>query len=200
MRRFLAISALWVAAAQGCIVYEDHIGTSDTACETDDTWATPTTPDTDEPEPVPQVAVYFTDADGVQGETLLTTMRAQGDAVDLSDVVSVRFTYGVDVLDTIVRADEVLLLLAVDAAAAPGEVDAFLTRADGSAGLVATPFQILAAPLVGGDDDDDATGDDDDDGTTTGDDDDSTPTDTGTGCVGPHCPDDTGAVDTGCPQ
>jgi hypothetical protein len=208
MRPTLAALGLTAMLAQGCIVYEEHY-IHDTGCDQgcNGSWTRDTDQDTDEPEPIPVLDLFFTEAQGTQGDTMLTTLRSNDASFDLTQITSVRFEQGVDVVDAIFRTDEVVLILDIADDATTGLVDAFVIRADGTPGLVGTPFEILPASATGddddattGDDDDATTGDDDD--TTTGDDDDTT-TDTGTTTGDdddgfPVCGTTTG--DTGCDQ
>lgn len=168
-------------AAQGCIIYEDHFVTPD--CEDDDctstwTWTgteptdptdpTPTEPT--DPGPIVTADLELTVNAGAPGESLLSSLVVVG-AFDLATVDRVVFERSVEVLDTLPREDEVVLLLAIDADAELGLVDVFVETTDGEGYVLERPFAITDGA-----------------GTGTGTPTDGTPTDTG----------DPGTTDTGC--
>lgn len=140
-------SASWLVLAgllQGCIIYEEHYRERTCrGCGEEPTVEDPGTA----PEPEPEGPVLTSDlalrpAEAAPGEALLSTLVVVGDPVDLSGVEEVGFSRDVAVLDTLVRPDEVVLLLEVAAEAEPGPVDVFVHGASGS-WLLDAPFEIL---------------------------------------------------------
>ena len=186
MRRTLAALGLTALFAQGCIIYEEHyVDTGCGNCGTDDDWTNPGNPvqpgdDDDDTDPVVLLDLYFSVPHGLPGETLLTTLQSNDANFDMTRIDSVTFSYGVEVVDQIIRPDEIVLLLTIDPDAQPTQVDAFVQGDDGATGLVAEPFCIL---------DPSEDGTDGTDGTDT--------TDTGTPPVQCDINGETG--DTGCP-
>ncbi len=140
-------------AAQGCIIYEERFVTTDCEgdCTSTWTWTDPTDPteptdpttEPTDPGPVVTADLELTVRTGAAGESLLSSLVAVGD-FDLATVDRVVFERSVEILDTLPREDEVVLLLAIDADAEPGLVDVFVETADGEGYVLEQPFEITA--------------------------------------------------------
>jgi len=172
MRGMATLMALGLLA-QGCIIYEEHYDGDTGNCPPDlsddrDPDQIPGTDDTDDEMVV--LDLYLSDADGEQGEILLTTLLSDDPELDLRSITDVAFARDVEVNDAMVREDEVVLLLAVGADADPGLVDGYVLLNDGTQALIAEPFEILEAAdgLVDGPDSSGDTGQGSAGGTDTG--------------------------------
>lgn len=147
---------LAILLVQGCIIYREDWDDDRPDCPTctdpgtapepygDDDDA-PTEPSEPAEPPGPQVTadLALTEASAFPGDSILSSLVVVAGEVDLQSVEAVVFERDVDVLDTMVRPDEVVLLLAVAADASPGEVDVFVESTAGAGWILATPFTIL---------------------------------------------------------
>jgi len=144
----LAAAVLGAFALQGCIIYEDDHCDGDCEWEWDDDgdwcdedgrdqdgeWCDDPGDDTDDPEPEPAFDLFLDPGQAEQGETFLATLTAEGEFL-VSDVTSVRFTGGLEVLYQEVREDQVLILVDVPASADLGPADLVISRAEAPAVL-----------------------------------------------------------------
>lgn len=195
MRLSLCVIATLLSNLQGCIIYEEKYTT--TGCEG-------CFPDTTGPGQHPDGTQITEDfslsvSEGLPGESVLTTLIATDNRSDISSVVSVSFDRDIVVVDSLEQELDLVLLLGIDEAAAPGAVEVFVETNDGKSWVLSRPFEILPLEtLPTGDTGITVTDDTEDSSNDTGTDDtgtDDTGTDdTGTGDTGP---DGTGTGDTG---
>jgi hypothetical protein len=130
MSRALPLLALIPLSAPGCIIYEEHYHGG--KCQIDCTPADPgETPSTGTGPRIDDATTLTVDQ-GYPGQQLLTKMISTGpDAVDLSTFSSISFERDVDVGDTIVDPNDVILLLDIAAEAEPGDVTIRFTTSPG---------------------------------------------------------------------
>jgi hypothetical protein len=139
----------------GCVIYavegegnDPWDWDNDTAEETDaDTDAdadsdTDADTDTDTSAPIAD-GVTLSPNSAPAGDTGLVSVTSDG-TIDLASIASVEFSSSVVVLDSSLRADELLLVVKVDAAANPGHVDVWITTTDGQALILEVPFEVTA--------------------------------------------------------
>lgn len=154
-RAMISLLALGTLA-NGCIIYEtEHI--RDRKCidcedtdfgDTDDGWVAPTGDDDDDDSAngtEPQAPVYDFDLTitvGAPGEVLLTWLEEGSGDFDYTNIAEITFVGDITVLDTVIRPDEAMLLLEIDADATPGTVQVFVEFVDDTAILLETPFTI----------------------------------------------------------
>lgn len=150
MTRHAAPLALAAVLAQGCIIYEEHWVTEPCEdCSTTWTWTdtettdTTTTTETTDPGPTVTSDLELTVTEGAPGDSLLSSLVATG-PFDLASITEIGFERDVQVLDTLVRDDEVVLLLAIADDAEPGPIDVFVVTAD-EGFVLDQPFTILDA-------------------------------------------------------
>jgi hypothetical protein len=158
----------------GCIIYEEKYTTTTDGC------VECTTTGPGQPQS-PQLTdtIELTVTEGLPGESVLTNLVPVGSGFDMSRVVAVDFERDIETSDILVRDFEVVLLLQISQAAAPGSAEVYVRTDDGAVWVLTRPFDIL--PPVA-----QPTGSTGDTGTT-----DTGTTDTGTT--------DTGITDTGDP-
>jgi len=149
----IALVALGLAA-QGCIIYEEPYEDCpedgcyvDTGVDAVTDHERPQT--TEEAEPEVTVELSFTLTEGEAGDTLLTTLVADGE-FDFSSIVDITFTGPITIDDMQLRDDEALIVLTIDPDAEAGEVDCFVELADGTAFIIDTTFTITAHDDGGG--------------------------------------------------
>jgi len=148
MTRTKTLALLGVLAAQGRIIYEDRphgwgeCHEDDAPCLDTGTWTGGgTTGTVAEPQPDLRLTV----AEGHPGEQLLSTLVNAGEKeVDLLAVETVTFSRDIGVLDLMPRTGEVVLLLAIGAEAAPGEIDVWVNGTGGAGWILEQPFTVLA--------------------------------------------------------
>ena len=148
MTRSLALLALLTTSLGGCIIYEtngedDHcfgdcdLGGGDGF---DDGQGGQDTGD----EPAPELPAFtFTAAEGLPGEVMLTWIEAEAPGFVYTNIESVTFVGDIEVVDTVLRDDEAMLLVEIAADALPGKVEAIVELIDGSAALIEGGFLIL---------------------------------------------------------
>lgn len=170
----------------GCIIYEEKYTTTTDGC------VECTTTGPGQPQS-PQLTdtIELTVTEGLPGESVLTNLVPVGSGFDMSRVVAVDFERDIETSDILVRDFEVVLLLQISQAAAPGSTEVYVRTDDGVVWVLTRPFDILppVAQPTGSTGD---TGSTSTDTTTT----DTTTTDTGTTDTGTT---DTGTTDTGDP-
>jgi hypothetical protein len=146
--RNLLIAAVIGPIASGCIIYADRYHHSDGGCDgceptADPPPATGTDPD---PEPALTDSVALTVNEALPGEELLSTLVPTESGLDLTTVTALEFERDVEVLDSIQRPDEIVLLLSVADDAKAGPVEVYFTTVTGAGWILAEPFQILGQP------------------------------------------------------
>lgn len=161
MTRTLPLFALLAPLVTGCIIYEErHHRGNDGRCvdedgevvEPDDCGEidVPNEVDPDpEPEPEPEEPtatdlLTLTVNEGQPGQTLLSTLIPLSQDIDLSSVASIGFERDVQVLDTISRPYELVLLLSIDADAELGDVAVFVETTQGTGWVLSDPFHLVA--------------------------------------------------------
>ena len=144
MTKWMLALTTVAALAQGCIIYE----TDDGYCSgcgvefLDSGWQGD---DDDDDDAAPAYQLRLTVAEGRQGDSMLTTLEAQGE-FDLALVKEVVFLGSkVSVSDQIVRDDEVLLVLDIASDAEVGPVDVFVDVHDGSSAVMEDAFVVVEA-------------------------------------------------------
>lgn len=153
MSRALRLALVLAPIVSGCIIYEERYHKSDCdGCTTDPGEPPPPPPpsgttSTDTTPAGPELTddVALTPNEAYPGDSLLATLVPTGPGVDLTTVTTLTFERDVTITDSIVRPDEIILLLDVDPAAAPGDVLVFMTTEGGGAYLLAEPFHLLAS-------------------------------------------------------
>jgi hypothetical protein len=121
-------TALGLCALQGCIIYEVRDcegpkcdvwegGVDDTGAEVAPGGGWVTTPGVQE-EP----GLFLTVTEGHAGDTVLTMLGHTG-PFDLAKVEEVTFSGPIEVVDMVLTEDELVLLLAIDPTAKPGDID-----------------------------------------------------------------------------
>ena len=152
MTRTLHLIALLAPLATGCILYEERYPVDDVPCvegeDCDDAGDDDDDDGVAEPEPEPEPGITedlaLTVREGQPGQTLLSTLIPLSQDIDLDDVVAVRFARDVEVVDSIARPFEIVLVLTVAAHAALGDVEVSVETADGPGWVLDQPFRVIA--------------------------------------------------------
>jgi len=164
----LIVPALVVMAMTGCIIYEEDVIyeeqgelSDDRDPNDDDVNADPgdvgdddpepDDPDVkDDPEPIGPPAVLLYPSGGEVGSTIIVSVVVNVDAdidMDLTAIQDITF-YGPSDIDIVTaqsrNADEHLLVLQINSAAATGDNDLLVEFEDGSAVFVHGAFEVLA--------------------------------------------------------
>jgi hypothetical protein len=144
MTRTLPLIAM---LATGCIIYEDRKdGRDDVAAapeEDPDAEQEPVDEPGEEPDATGLLALTVNEA--VPGALLLSTLVPLDPEVDVTSVHSVVFERDVQVLDTLTRPYELVLLLSVAPQAPLGEVAVTVESTQGSGYVLDEPFRIVEA-------------------------------------------------------
>jgi hypothetical protein len=155
MSRVLALTIPLATVLPGCIIYEERYhGQKCDSCGLGEVTPTPplTTPPTSTPtDPGPELTdqVYLTVDEAAPGDLLLSELvPAQGATVDLTTIASIAFDRDIEILDSIVDPDDIVLLLSVAADAEPGDVSVTFTTTNGGEFVLAEPFHLLALPTT----------------------------------------------------
>jgi hypothetical protein len=143
MTRTTTLALFGVFVAQGCIIYEDRPHELDRCGEEEPCEDTGWTGGGTTGETEIRADLELTVREARAGQQLLSTLVNTGDAIDLLAVESVTFSRDVAVLDMIPRTDEVVLLLAVHAEAAPGPIEVWVTSTGEQGWILDEPFDVV---------------------------------------------------------
>lgn len=139
----------------GCIIYDTHNrgrgeggwwDTGDTGEYTDDTDGRP-----DDTDGRPTFQFALSPSRGEIGTTFIASLTAVGEAFDFGAVEDVEVYGSADVLAFNARAGELLLTLAIPAAATPGTADLLLVLPDDRVEFIGQALTLVAAGTDPGD-------------------------------------------------
>jgi hypothetical protein len=136
--RILILAIPFLAAATGCIVYDNDGGVKDGWEHT----RPEVTDDSGIEDLEPQVSLKFTPPQAEQGEIFIGSLSITDGDADLSQVVSVTVFGDADVLAIDARADEVVVTVAVAADAESSAADIVVEFEDGTAAWLEAAFVI----------------------------------------------------------
>ena len=138
------------ASLSACIVYEEvpvrgqgghHNDSGDCSAEVDSPCSDP---DLEEEEDAWLFELDLQPPEAEQGDVFVATLTADGD-LDLSEVTDLHVSGDIEVLVTVVREGETMLVMEVDADAQLGEADLVLELADGTVVVFDAALSIFAA-------------------------------------------------------
>ncbi|MCP4804450.1 MAG: hypothetical protein GY913_01635 [Proteobacteria bacterium] len=145
MRKALALTTLFLAAAPGCIVYETDgwdCG-EDSEFECRDDWGLEDTgADVDEEIPV---ELSFHPNHAEQGETLAAVIRLDSGELDLTAVSDVSFFGDVVIDASVAEADRITVIITIPEDAELGSVDLVLELQDGGGEVISDALEIFPA-------------------------------------------------------
>ena len=143
MRKALALTTLFLAAAPGCIVYEsdgwDCGDDPELECRTD--WGLE---DTAVDAEVP-VELSFHPSHAEQGETLAAVIRLDSGDLDLSGVSDIQFFGDVTIDAAVAESDRITAIITIPDDAELGPVDVVLEFQDGDGEVLPEALEIFAA-------------------------------------------------------
>lgn len=154
MTRALVTLTLMIASLQGCVYYEnngDATFTGDDGSGGESWWDDLDNSDTGADEVAESSGLVITPDRASAGDTLLITLSATVE-FDFSVVTEVHFDGPVTVQDVSVRDGEVLIVITIDANAAPGDIAVWV---EGEGGEVWTCDTALTIEAPAGDHDTD---------------------------------------------
>ena len=140
MQRWFPLMALTATLIGGCIIYESNGADGDCwSCE-EDFWGGE---DVDTGvDPGPSFTLFVSPDSGEIGTSLLATITFQGE-FDMLSVESVDFGPDIDVLATIVRQEDTLLVLDIRPDSQLGPVDVVVDRFGGDSVVIDGAFEII---------------------------------------------------------